>query len=153
MSRKDPEILFWRHVNKTDSCWLWTGHINKDGYGIFTVHPTRETKFTWRAHRYAYSASVGEIPGSLQLDHLCRVRHCVNPSHLEAVTARENISRGRHCNPNLPGSKMRTRTHCKKGHEYSEANTYKYKGCQVCRACSNQRAARARKQEYSSYSI
>lgn len=88
-------------VDKTDSCWLWTGTINK-GYGLFKVNGR-----TVRAHRWAYEQMVGPIPHGLQLDHLCHTenladclnadeclhRRCVNPAHLEPVTSRENVHR------------------------------------------------------------
>ena len=80
---------FFHYVSKTGDCWLWTGGISHKGYGLFRLRGTHVA-----AHRYSYEKTVGEIPKGLQLDHLCRVRHCVNPSHLEAVTARENVIRG-----------------------------------------------------------
>lgn len=75
---------FWSHVEKTDTCWLWTGRKEKAGYGKYcgTV-----------AHRWAYRELVGPIPAGLTLDHLCYVRHCVNPAHLEPVTLLENVRR------------------------------------------------------------
>jgi len=79
---------FWSKVEKTVSCWLWTASTRR-GYGQFVINnkPTP-------AHRFAYEQLVGDIPRGLQLDHLCRVRNCVNPEHLEPVTSRENILRG-----------------------------------------------------------
>ncbi len=71
----------------------------------------------------------GPIPEGLELDHLCRVRHCVNPDHLEAVTHRENIRRG------LGGP----RSHCINGHEFTPENTSLKRGWQACRACSREK--------------
>lgn len=80
--------LFWDKVDKTSTCWLWTGAMNK-GYGVFnTGNGTKEV------HRIAYQMLVGSIPSGLVIDHLCRVRNCINPDHLEVVTNRENVSRG-----------------------------------------------------------
>lgn len=69
-------------------CWLWSGALH-NGYGGFFADGQR-----WRVHRWSYEFLVGPIPEGLHLDHLCRVRHCVNPAHLEPVTNQENIRRG-----------------------------------------------------------
>ncbi len=85
------EQRFWAKVSKTDECWLWTGSKN-DGYGKFRPVANQRPVL---AHRYAYELLVGPIPRDLTLDHLCRVHSCVNPEHLEPVTRRENILRGK----------------------------------------------------------
>lgn len=112
---------FWKHVRKTDTCWLWTGST-WDGYG----------KFFWRkthhAHRYLFEVVNGRIPVGLQLDHLCRVRNCVRPDHLEAVSQRVNMARGL-----INGQKWQT--HCIHGHAFDEANTYRNDGRRRCRTC------------------
>lgn len=88
-------------------CWLWIGATTGGGYGNVWVAGK------WRpAHRVLFEIARGEvIPAGLQLDHLCRVRRCVNPDHLEIVTAKENIRRSP-----LIGQHHRRRTHCKRGH-------------------------------------
>lgn len=74
-------------------CWLWTAAVDPTtGYGKFHIGPDQRT---CGAHRFAYELLVGPIPDGLVLDHLCRVRHCVNPQHLEPVTVGENLRRGR----------------------------------------------------------
>lgn len=84
------EILFWRKVNKTKGCWLWTaGKFSGTEYGQFRSHEKNV-----RAHRFSYELRNGPIPAGLVVDHKCRVTLCVRPSHLEAVTSGENISRG-----------------------------------------------------------
>ena len=89
---KDDEARFLSRIDKSTGCWLWTAHINpKSGYVQFRIGG-RAGKMVL-AHRWAYQHFVGEIPKGLQLDHLCRIRHCVNPSHLEPVTASENTIR------------------------------------------------------------
>ena len=78
-------------------CWLWTGRIDRGGYGAISInrnkYPLRPCFIKARAHRVSYEAFRGEIPSGLTLDHLCRVRCCVNPDHLEPVTLKENMSR------------------------------------------------------------
>jgi hypothetical protein len=70
-------------------CWLWTGAIDNGGYANFR-HDGRSQK----AHRVLWELLNGPVPEGLELDHLCSVRHCVNPDHLEPVTHVENIRRG-----------------------------------------------------------
>jgi hypothetical protein len=91
-SRQSLEDRFWPKVDQSggpDSCWPWLNR-RKDGYGMFS----RDRVTQVRAHRVAYELVVGPIPAGLTLDHLCVVRHCVNPAHLEPVTAIENVVRG-----------------------------------------------------------
>lgn len=126
---------FWRKVCVTASCWLWRGSQTK-GYGQFHVEGTGHTKVL--AHRWAYESLVGSIPILLQIDHLCRVRSCVNPDHMEIVDNRENTRRGVHPAPSS-AIERRNRNHCLRGHQYTEANTYvrKRRGCisRECRRC------------------
>jgi hypothetical protein len=78
-----------KFVFAPDGCWLWQGALYENGYASFWFDGK-----TGRAHRFIYELLVGSIPEHLQLDHLCRVRHCVNPAHLEPVTNAENGMRG-----------------------------------------------------------
>jgi hypothetical protein len=103
-------------------CWLWQRSLEWTGYGRSYYEGKQ-----WKVHRLVYTLLVGDIPEKLDLDHLCRVRHCVNPSHLEPVTRAENILRG-----DLPG---RMKTHCKHGHELTPENTVRYNGRRSCRTC------------------
>src|SRR5690349_9784178 len=93
-------------------------------------------------HRVAYERLVGPIPDGLALDHLCRVRHCINPDHLEPVTWRENILRGA-----SEVARLAARTACSKGHEFTPENTRINNGARACRRCDreNKRAQRIRK--------
>jgi len=77
-------------INPHSGCWEWTGAVGKDGYG-----QVRRDGRVQRSHRYIYERLVGPIGvNARQLDHLCRVRHCVNPKHLEPVTPQQNVRRG-----------------------------------------------------------
>ena len=71
-----------------DECWTWQGSGTGTGYGMFWDGKRRVL-----AHRWSYEYFVGEIPEGLTIDHLCRQRSCVRPSHLEPVTLKENIGR------------------------------------------------------------
>lgn len=79
------EQRFWVRVMKTDSCWAWLGAKISTGYGAIRVDGKVQL-----AHRYAYQLLVGPIPEGMMIDHQCRQRNCVNPSHLKQVTAAEN---------------------------------------------------------------
>lgn len=72
-------------------CWLWTGAVNAQGYG--ELGRGRHDEGNVLAHCAAYELLVGLVPEGLELDHLCRVRRCVNTNHLEPVTHRENMRR------------------------------------------------------------
>lgn len=84
----DMERFWAKFVVSGSGCWLWTVSKASGGYGKFAARGVN-----WKAHRYAYQHLVGPVPDGLDLDHLCRVRHCVNPMHLEPVTRSENLRR------------------------------------------------------------
>lgn len=132
MDKRTSEERFWSHVERTSTCWLWTGCRNNQGYGDTKAFGKSEL-----AHRRSYVLLVGDIPPGLELDHLCRVQACVNPAHLEAVTHAENIRRGLAVKPK-PSA-------CPRGHDYTEATAYvTTTGSRYCRICKNERARRAR---------
>ena len=81
---------FWSKVEKSETCWLWTGAKINSGYGLFSVNDRRVL-----AHRFAYELLIGPIPAGLTVDHLCYIRACIRPDHLEAVTMGENTRRAR----------------------------------------------------------
>lgn len=130
----EESVRFWGKVDKTGECWTWLGAMNHNGYGR---HMFRGRRIM--AHRAAYILTVGEIPDGLQLDHLCRVRNCVNPAHLEPVTQHENILRS-----DAPTAINARRESCTHGHEFTADNTYVTPdGRRQCRTCIRERLARS----------
>lgn len=116
--RQDRVKRFWELVEKTDGCWLWkASRFSGKGYGQYKVGDKNV-----RAHRFSYELTKGTIPEGLTIDHLCRVQHCVNPDHLEAVPMLVNIAR-------KPRASV-----CKRGH-VREPNTRR------CKVCSNKARA------------
>lgn len=101
------------HLVTDDGCWLWQGGLNSSGYG---------------PHRRYYERANEPIPKGLTIDHLCKVRHCVNPEHMEVVSYQENLTR-------------KFDAICSNGHQRTEMNTYFYNGQRMCRTC---RASAAR---------
>lgn len=125
------EDRFWRKVDAEGDCWEWVAGTDSDGYGRFWVNGHGR-----KAHRVAYEMLVEPIPDGLTVDHLCRVRRCVNPDHMEVVTGRENTLRS----PHRVQAPQRAVTSCLRGHTYDEANTYvDPDGHRNCRTCDRDR--------------
>jgi len=124
------EDQFWSHTRKTDSCWIWTGEVGHDGYGKIRV----EGKHIG-AHRLSLIMHGRKPADGLTVDHLCRVRNCVNPEHLESVTLRENLLRGD--NVCMAHAK---KTHCIRGHEITGSNLRMQGRYRVCRECEKIRS-------------
>ena len=122
----------WSYVLVSHTgCWLWQASCTTNGYGKASFNGKQRP-----AHRVFYEQLVGAIPEGLDLDHLCRIRNCVNPDHLEPVTRSENLRRGE-----VGGWWQAQKTHCPQGHPYDEANTCHSGGKRHCRTCSRKRAA------------
>lgn len=123
---------FWRLVEFSSECWRWTGHRSSGGYGQFHLE-----RVIVPAHRVSYEMEKGPVPDGLQLDHLCRVRECVRPLHLEPVTPGENIRRA-----------YAAATHCRNGHPKTpETTVFKSDGSPRCAICKRGQEIRRRARE------
>jgi hypothetical protein len=140
----------FENVEPTGFCWLWTGGMNNCGYGQVTFRGR-----THSAHRVVWELLIGPIAKGLQLDHLCHVRSCVNPDHLEPVTKSENMRRAGIRNGWIKGvkptrkpkeehkvrSNVATATHCKHGHDLAAVGIYetmvksRQQTVRLCLAC------------------
>ncbi len=138
---QDFERLMARVEPDTNGgCWLWVGTIKPFGYGKIGIGCGKNQR-TLYVHRAVYEHLVGPVPDGLDLDHLCRVRCCCNPDHLEPVTRQENLLRGQ-----TLAAANADATECPQGHPYDEANTYWRpdgigRDCVACRAEASVRAA------------
>jgi hypothetical protein len=129
----DDEARFWSYVEKTEDCWLWRGSKSNLGYGHIQIGGAAGRLVS--VHRLAYEWLVGPIPEGLELDHLCRIRNCVNPAHLEPVTRGENIRRS-----SLQEA-AKAATRCVAGHPFDEVNTLiRPNGTRRCRECARRRS-------------
>lgn len=144
---------FWLKVNfngpvpercpELGCCWAWDAGTSDSGYGLFSI-PRPDGGYTHvGAHQFAYWLCVGDVPGGLELDHLCRNRWCVNPRHLEAVTHQVNMLRSE-----SPVAYNARKTRCPQGHRYTKANTIiKADGSRVCKACNRDQWHRWKEQQ------
>lgn len=114
-------------IGPMTSCWVWKGYKDKDGYGQIWYSGGSK-----KAHRVCYELLRGKIGDGLTIDHLCRCRACVNPSHMEAVPIGVNTLRG-----DTVIARQARQTHCKRGHEFTAENTYVQpsKKGRICREC------------------
>lgn len=128
---------FWDKVDLNGDCWLWLGNLDRKGYGRFSFNVSGSL-----AHRFSYMVHVGPIGKGLTIDHICRVRKCVNPSHLRVLTNTENVLSG----IGITATNAR-KTSCNRGHEYTKENTRIFIGpngrkVRFCKACDKIRRPR-----------
>lgn len=118
-------------VDEATGCWIWQGQINRTGYGT-----VRFNNKTTTAHRAYYDYYVQPVPAELQVDHLCKVRACINPAHMEIVTPIENNLRS-----DNPISQVMLTNICKRGHVLTSDNVYRQGRGRACIECRKVRAA------------
>lgn len=139
---------FWAHVQKTESCWLWTGRTARSGGNARYSRIAVKVNGKWvdfLAHRWSYEYFIGPIPDGYTIDHVkargCTSTLCVNPEHLEAVTLQENVLRSESI-----AALCARKTHCIRGHPFDEENTFYFipqgdvrpkRGCRECKRLHN----------------
>jgi len=132
---------FMRNIDMSKGlfeCWEWMG--SKDAYGYGQIG---RNCHMYKVHRVLYTYFVSIIPFGLTLDHKCRNRSCVNPSHLEPVSNHENILRGESFT-----AKQSRQTYCINGHplsgenlsiRYNKDGSFRARQCQTCRRIANRK--------------
>lgn len=141
MKTTPPIVRFERkYVVAPSGHWIWTATTTPNGYGQM------DKKY---AHRLSHEFYIGPIPDGMVVDHLCRVRNCVNPLHLQAVPQKVNVDRGRVKYAVAASNSKRgaERTHCPNGHEFTDSNTWietkkngnKMRRCKACRKAQRER--------------
>jgi hypothetical protein len=115
-------------VDPETGCWKWAGYVKESGYAQVTVSGVR-----WYVHRLAVALDGRPATAEQEVDHLCKVRHCCNPAHLEVVTRLENLRRSN----GIAQQNART-THCSAGHPLSPGNLRKAPG-RDCKTCHRER--------------
>lgn len=134
LPRLSPAERFWARVEKSPTCWIWTGARTPLGHGRIRLEGYGESL----AHRWAYIQLVGPIPEGLVLDHLCANPPCVNPAHMDPVTHWQNTRRG-----TAPSAVNARKTHCIRGHEFNLENTrVRNDGSRDCKVCQRERDIR-----------
>lgn len=130
--RSTPVLYIEEDRGYETPCWIWQRGKTPGGYGQLQIGGRKI-----QAHRWMYEHERGPIPDGLQLDHLCRVRACVNPDHVDPVTQRTNVLRGE--NPRAVAYRSNT---CVRGHAFTEDNTIWNQGRRSCRICTREREKR-----------
>lgn len=118
------------NVGEVTECWEWNKSIGSHGYGQVGWTLAGGVSVGTTAHRIAWIATNGLIPEGMTIDHLCRNKKCINPSHLRLLTNEENAR----------GNSHTLKTHCPAKHEYSGSNLYvDPSGHRRCRKCESLR--------------
>lgn len=133
----DWEARFWSKVDRRgdDECWPWIGVIGTHGYGEMSVNGRgrRASQLAWEV------VNRKPFPKGLYACHSCDVTWCVNPAHIWAGTPTENV------HDSISKGRWHHATHCKRGHEFTPANTIRRKdGWRSCRECQSLKTQRRR---------
>ncbi|KKL99549.1 hypothetical protein LCGC14_1813320 [marine sediment metagenome] len=134
MRQTTQERFDVKYLKMADGCWHWVAQIAPNGYGRMQMGLKADL-----AHRVSYTLHKGPIPEDAQIDHLCRVRKCVNPDHLEAVTCQENLLRGE-----TRAAENAAKVICVNGHDLTDS-WIRSNGARQCRQCNRD----AQKRHYS----
>lgn len=130
---RDMEVRLYEKINKKSGvfgelnwydygeCWIWTGGLSGNGYGTFSVQNCKRK--VW-AHRFVYELLIGPITQNMEIDHLCRIKKCVNPDHLQPVISKINLLRA-----------QLKETHCPFGHIRNKFNTFIVNNKFYCKDC------------------
>lgn len=134
------EIPADRITVNENGCWVWNGTKHEDGYGIVSISGKREY-----VHRIMYQVFIGPVNNNRELDHLCRNPSCCNPSHLEAVSSRENSLRGNH-----PLFVVHRERRCHKGHDLTVPENVRMSAdgrirCRLCAVAYQQEYRKAKR--------
>jgi hypothetical protein len=133
------EYVAYKSRYDEKGCLIWHGKINRQGYPELTQAQAAKSGFRLAYHYTWFKHTGTRVERPLQIDHICRVRACIEPTHLEVVTARENLMRG-----DTLARKNAEKLHCPQGHAYDTVNVNGDRGCKQCKA-ENSRRYRARK--------
>lgn len=128
----EPRLERYSIPEPNSGCYLWLAAVSSEGYGLLSVGDRLRP-----AHLIAYELAKGPVPEGLELDHLCRVRSCINPNHLEPITHRENVIRG--LVPSVTRNRINFNAPCPRGDDhhviwYTRGNGKRQKECRTCKA-------------------
>jgi HNH endonuclease len=121
-------------VDAQSGCWIWKSKPDQNGYGRYRFD-SKLLRANVAAHRVSYLLHIGNIPEGLVIDHVCRVRNCVNPEHLEVVSQKENVRRS---NVFRRRQRLSKGDRCREGHTFEGQNVMaRPSGGRRCRKCHN----------------
>lgn len=134
------EMGWWKYILITESCWLWLGALGGAGrYGTYTEYISKNCTKQYVAHRLVYETLRGPLAEDMHLHHVCGIKSCVNPYHLNPLSAVEH-------------GRAHWKGQCKNGHAFTEENIYintrNQRECKECRREAGRRYnARNRRKE------
>lgn len=140
-AKKPPEERFWSKVEKTESCWMWTGAAGEGGYGYFGLAKDACVL----AHRFSFVLAHGPVPPGLFVHHSCDNKLCVRPDHLFAVRNSDNILLS---NTGSSGAQNFRKTTCPRGHPYDRTVLTPSGFGRRCVTCDEKYASEYRNRDY-----